>query len=142
MTTAIFHALFFCHLQPILLIYVSLNMTIFFFIMKYMLFRRCKIPGLINVQVFQFAMFAISYGAVFYGFGSMFFLIIDDKIVIKDSVHILVPSILCLIVWFLINLNLFNVSDIINNYIINSIASANKRNKTIKKKEFRETINV
>ena len=107
-----------------------------------MLFRRCKIPGLINVQVFQFAMFAISYGAVFYGFGSMFFLIIDDKIVIKDSVHILVPSILCLIVWFLINLNLFNVSDIINNYIINSIASANKKNKTIKKKKFRETINV
>lgn len=137
MTTAIFHALFFCHLQPIILIYVSLNMTIFFFIMKYMLFRRCKIPELTNVQVFQFAMFAISYGAVFYGVGSMFFLIIDDNLIIKDSIHLLVPSILCIILWFLTSLNVFNVSDAINNFLINAISSANKKSKQIKKKDFR-----
>ena len=44
MTTAIFHGLFYCHLQPIILLFVVVNMTIFTIILKYMLYRRCKIP--------------------------------------------------------------------------------------------------
>ena len=143
MTTAIFHALFFCHLQPIILAFVSLNMTLFFFVMKYMLFRRCKIPELTNVQVYQFAMFAISYGAVFYGVGSLFFLIIDEKVDLNQNISFCIPSVLCLLIWFLANLNVCNVSESINNLVLNLIESASKKDKCVKKKNvFRETINV
>jgi hypothetical protein len=83
MTTAIFHSLFFCHLQPFLLMFVAINMSLFFFIMRYMLYRRCTIPEMTNVQVFRFAMFAISCGAAFYGIGCLFFLIIDEDVKIK-----------------------------------------------------------
>ena len=44
MTTATFHALFYCHLQPTIMIFVIINMSLFTLILKYMLYRRCKIP--------------------------------------------------------------------------------------------------
>lgn len=52
MTTATFHGLFYCHLQPVILLLVVINMSIFTIILKYMLYRRCKIPELTHVQVF------------------------------------------------------------------------------------------
>jgi uncharacterized membrane protein len=139
MTTAIFHALFFCHLQPSILLYVVLNMTLFFFIMKYMLYRRCKIPELTNVQVFQFAMFAISWGAVFYGAGSMFFLIIDENIQLKNHIHLVIPSIVCFIIWFVANLNVFGLFDCLNGFLCYHLEQAIKHrpNKDKKRRRFR-----
>lgn len=58
-------------------------MSLFFVIMKYMLLRRCKIPELTDAEIFQFATFAISYGAVFYGVGSLFFMIIDEEMNVR-----------------------------------------------------------
>lgn len=52
MATAIIHSLFYCHLQPLILLLVILNVSGFYLIMKYLLFRRCKIPELTDVQIF------------------------------------------------------------------------------------------
>ncbi len=105
MTTAIVHCFFYCHIQPTLMIFVPVNFTIFLVMMKYILLRRCKIPELTEIEVFQFANFSATFGAVFYGIGSSFFLIAGDN---KFEFAKLLPSILCLGLWFVASLDPFN----------------------------------
>ena len=44
--------------------------------MKYLLFRRCRIPELTDVQIFEIGIGAISYGTFFYSAGSLLFIIL------------------------------------------------------------------
>lgn len=71
------HTFFYCHLQPILLIIFLLNVILFGFIMKYLLFRRCKIPELTNFEIFKMAIFGIKLGCLFYATGSILFITLD-----------------------------------------------------------------
>ena len=77
MTTAIFHTMFFCHLQPNILLVLIINITGFYYVTKYLLFRMAKIPELTELQVFQFAVFCASCGAFFFCAGSMFFSVLE-----------------------------------------------------------------
>ena len=108
MTTAIFHAMFYCHLQPFILFVAFFNMNIFQANMKYMMLRRCKIPELTDIQVFNFALFGISFGPLFYGLGSLFFLFMDDK---QLTVWEALPSVFCLLAWFSGTMNLFSIPE-------------------------------
>lgn len=78
--------------------------------MKYILFRRCKIPELTEIQIFDFAMFGLSCGAASYGAGSLYFLVISKYALGMDiSVVKFIPSALCIIVWFLSTMNPFSI---------------------------------
>lgn len=119
MSSAIFHAMFYCHLQPIILIVVTFNMTLFFIIMKYLLYNRCKILELTNTDVFHSAIFFSNCAAAYYAVGSIFFYIIDDSC--DFSVTILIPSIVCLVVWFLSNVNICNIFTTLTETIIETV---------------------
>ena len=76
MTTAVFHTMFFCHLQPTIIFFLIINLTGFYYVTKYFLFRMAKIPELTELQVFQFAVFCASCAAAFYCAGNIFFLVL------------------------------------------------------------------
>ena len=116
MTTAIVHTMFYCHLQPILFLILIFNMTGFYFIMKYLLLRRCKIPDLTDFRIFQAAISSISYGTLFYCLGSILFIILETY---EDSTRSfnfneLIPSSICLLLWLAINMNFLNIATVMN----------------------------
>lgn len=118
MTTAIFHTLFYCHLEPIVIFFAIVNISGFLVIMKYILFRRCKIPELTEIQIFDFAMFGLSCGAASYGAGSLYFLVISQYSLGLDiEVSKYVPSCLCIIFWFISSMNPFDVFTKFNEFM-------------------------
>ena len=67
--------MFYCHIQPAILLTQIFNLTVFYYIMKYLLFRRSKIPELTELQIFQLVISAFLTGAAVYGVGSLFFVV-------------------------------------------------------------------
>jgi hypothetical protein len=119
MTTAIFHTLFYCHLEPIVILFAIINISGFLVIMKYILFRRCKIPELTEIQIFDFAMFGLSCGAASYGAGSLYFLVISEHSLGMDIDSTkYIPSCLCIIFWFISSMNPFGVFTHFNAFLI------------------------
>ena len=52
-------------------------MTGFYFIMKYLLLRRCKIPDLTDYHIFECAISSVSYGTLLYCLGSLLFIVLE-----------------------------------------------------------------
>ena len=112
MTTAIIHTMFYCHLQPMLFLILIFNMTGFYYIMKYLLLRRCKIPDLTDIRIFQCAISSVSYGTLFYCLGSILFIILEayETPGMELSVSELIPSCICLILWVALSMNPFHIT--------------------------------
>ncbi len=53
MICTIYHAIFYCYIQPILLVLVFIFLIIFYWINKYKVFRRCKIPNYNSTIIFE-----------------------------------------------------------------------------------------
>lgn len=70
----LFHASFYCTLQPFLLVLAALGALAFYYIKKYLLLTRYTSPKMLNKLVFSNAISAISYMPLFYGTGSLVFL--------------------------------------------------------------------
>ena len=99
-TSAVFHAMFYCHLQPLILLIVGVNTSFFLIIMKYMLLRRCKIPDLTRIDIFSYSMFMISLAPLYFIIGRLFFLTIDGQK--PDNFWIIYfPCAVALLIWFL-----------------------------------------
>ena len=116
MTTAIIHTMFYCHLQPILFLILIFNMTGFFYIMKYLLLRRCKIPDLTDFRIYQCAISSVSYGTLFYCLGSLLFIVLEsyEEENRELSPAELIPSSVCLVLWIIISMNPFHLTTKIN----------------------------
>ena len=52
-TTVISQAAFFCHLMPVILLYLLASIALFHLINRYIILKRCKIPDLIDFVVFE-----------------------------------------------------------------------------------------
>ena len=118
MTSAVFHSMFYCHLQPLILLVVTINMCFFLFIMKYMLFRRCKIPEMTCFKVFQYALFTLSIAPVYFIVGSIFFLFVDEN---PYWIIISVPLMVSLVIWLLSALDFMGFFSYCNEKLISAI---------------------
>ena len=115
-TTVISQALFFCHLQPILLFYLLGNLILFFLINKYLVLRMSKITDLIDITVFQHVATLTLNIPLLYSIGSIIFLALSPT---DYNFGFYVPSILCLIIWFLSVQSPFNLYTKLLDCIIN-----------------------
>ena len=68
---AIIHAAFFCHLQPFIMIIVTLMVLVFYFINKVKILRMCKIPEMTELLVFETAISQAGLVPILYGVGSI-----------------------------------------------------------------------
>ena len=69
-------AFFFCHLQPVLLIYLLGNLILFYLVNKFLLFKQCKIPDLIDFFIFETMIVMAMNVPLFYAIGSTTLLIL------------------------------------------------------------------
>ena len=105
-TSIIGQAFFFCHLQPILLFYLLINLVFFHLINRYMILRMSKIPDLLDVMIFETCIkFALNIPCL-YGVSSIFFLALRGD---AKNFAYYIPSILCLIVWLISVVNPCNI---------------------------------
>ena len=97
-TKIISQAAFYCHLSPIILFYLVGNIVLFHFINKYLILRMSKIPVMIDFLAFETCIgFALNF-PLLYGLGSILFLSLRND---APNFGYYVPSILCIVVWFL-----------------------------------------
>ena len=68
----IMQALFFCQLQPILLLFACVQTILFYWVCKIKVLKICKIPVLIDRLVFEVAIYQVMLAPIFYGVGSIF----------------------------------------------------------------------
>ena len=101
-TATVSQAFFFCHLSPIILLYLLGNLILFHLINKYLVMKRCKIPALLDVSIFKLCTKFSANIPVLYGVGSIIFLALRDK---DQDFHYFLPSTLCILVWLI---NMFN----------------------------------
>jgi hypothetical protein len=66
------HALFFCELQPFILVLVAIQIFLFYWACKVRVLRMCKIPALIDRLVFEVAIDEMMLAPIFYGVGSIY----------------------------------------------------------------------
>lgn len=141
MTTAIFHAMFYCHLQPMILLIVTVNTSVFIIIMKYMLLRRCKIPDLTSFEIFQYSTYMLSLAPAYYFIGSIFFILIDDTVQITSEGLLLftIPYMVCLLIWFLAVLDVGSIFTNFNHWLVHLLLHDNMTSSGRRKKVRRES---
>lgn len=71
MIGAIMHAAFFCHLQPFIVILVTIMVLVFYFINKFKILRYCRIPEMTELLVFETAISQAGLVPILYGVGSI-----------------------------------------------------------------------
>lgn len=97
-TTIMSQAAFYCHLSPMILFYLFLNLMLFHLINRYLLLRMSKIPDLIDYLVFETCVgYAMNF-PLLYGVGSIVFINLRND---APNFGYYVPSILCIVVWFI-----------------------------------------
>lgn len=69
--SSILHAAFFCKLQPVILIIITANICLFFFVNKIKILRFCKIPDMTDYLVFDTSIWLLSLVPLYYGAGSI-----------------------------------------------------------------------
>ena len=97
-TTVMSQAAFYCHLSPIILIYLVFSLILFHLINKYMILRMSKIPDMIDFLVFETVVGYALNIPLLYGIGSIIFLSLRGD---APNFGYYIPSIICIIVWFL-----------------------------------------
>lgn len=78
--TSLFHAAFFCHLQPFIFVLVTLQCFFFYWICKVRILKFCKIPEITQKLVFETAIFMVNQVPIFYGVGSIFISFAGNKL--------------------------------------------------------------
>ena len=112
--------MFYVHLQPTLLFALVFNIAGFYFIKKYLLFRRCKIPDVTDLVVFETCINSMMYAPIIYGTGSLLFTLLQNP----DSNFVtILPCILCILVAPFAMLDPFNLIDSLTGKIIQLISN-------------------
>jgi hypothetical protein len=68
----IMQALFFCQLQPMLLVFAFAQTFLFYWVCKIKVLKISKIPVLIDRLVFEVAVYHVMLAPIFYGVGSIY----------------------------------------------------------------------
>lgn len=105
-TSIISQAAFYCHLSPVILVYLLLNLLIFYLLNRYLILRVCKIPDLIDFLVFEQAIYFSFNFPLLYGIGSITFTALRGDAL---NFGFYLPSIICIIIWFLTVHSPFNI---------------------------------
>ena len=106
-------AIFFCQLQPILLIFAFAQALLFYWVCKIRLLKICKIPILLDRLVFESVIYLVMLTPIFYGTGSIYNSFIANRI--NSSVNFsYVPAAICIGLGFL---NYFNPGDIFQKFV-------------------------
>ena len=101
-TATVSQAFFFCHLSPIILFYLLINLILFHLINKYLIIKRCKIPDLLDISIFKLCTRFAANIPLLYGVASILFIALRGDA--RDFSYY-VPSILCIILWIINSIN-------------------------------------
>lgn len=66
------HAVFFCKLQPIILIFACIQAFFFYWVCKIKVLKMCKMPAITEKLIFEVAIYQVMLAPIFYGTGSIF----------------------------------------------------------------------
>ena len=128
-TTIISQAAFYCHLSPIILFYLVGNIIFFHFINRHLVLRMSKIPDMIDFLVFETCVgYALNF-PLLYGLGSIIFLNLRGD---APNFGYYVPSILCIIIWFISVQSPFGIHRKIVDCLINCLYGKEKEKKSEK----------
>lgn len=97
-TSIVGQAYFFCHLQPILIMYLLGNVFLFHLMNRHLVFRVGKIPDLLDINIFETVTGLALNIPLLYAISSVVFLKLNGD---AENFGYYVPSILCFLVWFM-----------------------------------------
>ena len=130
-TTIIGQAFFFCHLEPAVIFYLIINLLLFHNENRYLILRMCKITDLLDISVFETVVgFALNI-PLLYGVASIVFLKIRGD---ASNFSYYVPSMLCILVWFLSIQSPFDFHGRLVNCLIKTFRSLKNNNSESEKK--------
>jgi hypothetical protein len=76
----IYHALFFCQIEPAVLIPGTIIAIGFFFVLKAKLFVFCNTPEMLDLSIFETALSQVCLAPLIYGVGSVVMSYIENQI--------------------------------------------------------------
>lgn len=91
----IMHALFYCQLQPLVLIFVFAQTFLFYWVCKIKVLKMCKIPAMTDRLIFEVAIYQVMLAPIFYGAGSFFNSYVSHKIGNPSTNLHIIGSIIC-----------------------------------------------
>ena len=97
-TSTLMQAAFFCQGSPIVFFYMGLSMILFRLTNRWLLLRVCKIPDMIDYLIFEICIGYAMNVPLLYGTGSLFLLGLSGY---APSPTYYLPSIICIIIWFI-----------------------------------------
>lgn len=75
----IMHAIFYCQLQPMVLIFVFAQIFLFYWVCKIKVLKMSKIPAMTERLIFEVAIYQVMLAPIFYGAGSFFTNYVSNK---------------------------------------------------------------
>lgn len=73
------HGLFYCQLQPMILIFVFVQTFLFYWFCKVKVLKMCKIPVMTERLIFEVAIYQMMLAPLFYGGGAFFNSYVSNK---------------------------------------------------------------
>ena len=122
-TSIIGQAFFFCYLEPVLVFYLLGNLILFHLMNRHIVFKMSKVTDLIDINVFETVVGFSLNVPVIYGISSILFLNLRED---ADDFSFYVPSILCLVIWFLSVQSPFNLYSKLINCLVTNIFKRKK----------------
>lgn len=116
--TIIFHTVFYIHMHPILIFSLIFNLVFVYFMHKYLLLRRYKIPELVDFIIFQTCCSYLQHVPLIYAAGSLTYMYLTENTETNMFSLRYVPSILCIGVWILGVMNPFSILNKLTKRII------------------------
>ena len=105
-TSTVSQAFFFCHIQPIVLLYLLFNMIVFNLMIRHLLLRQCKLPYMVNFFVFETVISYAMNVPLFYAMGSLFHIYMRAE---NTQILNVFPSFICIFIWFVSSQNPFGL---------------------------------
>jgi hypothetical protein len=110
---AVYQAVFFCQLQPMLMFLVTITVFLFYWVNKVKLLRMCKIPEITEILIFETALAQAAIIPIIYGSGSIVLSYIEYTE--NQSLPLdYTPAIICISIGLF---SFFNPGDILNKVV-------------------------
>ena len=122
LNTIIFHTIFYIHVQPLLIFTLIFNVVTLYWMHKYLLLRRYKIPELVDFIIFENCCSYLQHVPLIYAAGSLTFMYLTSQDGTAGGFNLdYIPSILCLVMWFFCTMNPFSVLNKLTKVIVGSM---------------------
>lgn len=122
LNTIIFHTVFYIHVQPMLIFTLIFNIFSLYWMHKYLLLRRYKIPELVDFIIFENCCSYLQHVPLIYAVGSLTFMYLTQEDTPSAAFNLdYIPSILCLIMWFFCTMNPFSILNKLTKLIVGAM---------------------